>query len=185
MIAHSGSFALLGRIGGSAIERPVFDLEVTYDRYGRLLYSVAYSVLQDAGDAEDCVHDTLLRLWKSSLSYDAGRGGLKTFLVVAVRNASISLKRTSACHARIEQRLNAAVPVDEFDAPDFVERSHLASALRALPAEQWEALRLAYYEHLTHAEVAERLALPLGTVKSRIALAMRKLQTLMPPREAG
>ena len=184
-IARWPSFPITVGSGGYAIENPVLDVESAYDRYGRLLFSVAYSVLQNTGDAEDCVHDALLRLWKNPEGYDSRRGELKTFLVVAVRNLAITRMRASSRHSRIEQRLNHSEPVEEMHVPDFLERSHLASALRSLPPEQWEALRLAYYEHLTHVEIAERLALPLGTVKSRIALAVRKLQTLMPPREAG
>lgn len=114
------------------------------------------------------------------MRYDPDRGELKPFLAVAVRNAAISMRRKQLLHLEIEKRLSVAdVPV-EIELPDHLAQSNLATAIRALPAEQWAPLRLAYFEHLTHAQIAQRLQIPLGTVKSRIALAVRRLQTLLP-----
>ena len=159
-----------------------FDLERTYDRYAKLLFSIAYAVVHDRADAEDCVHDTLLKIWKSPESYDEARGDLKSFLAVAVRNAAISLLRKRARRQDIEKRLPAISEAEEPPVLDYLEQSSLRSALQSLPPDQWSVLRLAYFEHLTHVQIAERLELPLGTVKSRIALAIRKLHNSMPPR---
>jgi len=168
--------------GGYAIH-PSFDLEQTYDRYAKLLFSIAYSVLDDRADAEDCVHDTVLRMWKNPRAYDAARGALKSLLVVAVRNASISLLRKRTRHKQIEQTLAPDQGAQEFEIPDYLERSVLRDALRMLPPEQWDVVRLGYFEYLTHLEIAQRLGVPLGTVKSRITLAIRRLASAMPARE--
>ena len=163
----------------SALVGP-FDLAAAYDRYGRLLYSVAYAVLEERADAEDCLHETLLRVWKNPHSYSAARGELKSFLVVAVRNGAISMLRKRTRHKEIEATLPQEQSATEFEVPDYIQRSQLYSALRSLPNEQWEVVRLGYFEYLTHFQIAERLGLPLGTVKSRIALAMRKLAMTVP-----
>ena len=163
-------------------EQSSFSLEDAYDRYARLLFSVAYSVLADRTDAEDCVHDTLLAAWQKPRAYDAARGELKSFLVVAVRNAAISLLRKRARRKAIDENLPAQSESDSFEIPDYLEQSQLREALRALPADQLEVMRLGYFEYLTHVQIAQRLQLPLGTVKSRISLALRKLASAMPPR---
>lgn len=170
--------------GGYAIE-PRFDLEQTYDRHAKLLFSIAYSVLSDRNDAEDCVHDTLLRIWKNPKSYDPQRGELKSFLAVSVRNAAITMQRNTLRRTEIQKRLPLQEGTEELEIPDYLEQTNLREALGALPAEQWNVLRLAYFEHLTHVEIADRLALPLGTVKSRIALAIRRLHAALPPREVA
>jgi RNA polymerase sigma-70 factor (ECF subfamily) len=163
----------------------VFDLAQTYDSYARLLFSIAYSVLGDRGDAEDCVHDTLLRIWKNPGSYSEARGEFKSFLVVAVRNAAISMLRRRTRHKEIETALPQPPSQEEFEIHDHLERSRLHSALRALPDEQREVLQLGYFEHLTHVQIAQHLHLPLGTVKSRIDLAIRKLASAMPAHESS
>jgi RNA polymerase sigma-70 factor (ECF subfamily) len=145
-----------------------------------LLISVAVCVLHDRAAAEDCVHDVVLKMWNHPELYDSRRGSLKTFLIVAVRNAAITRLRNAAKRVEIERSLGPALIEDAPDIPDYIERSRLAAALRALPDEQRKALTLAYFGHLTHHEIAERLDLPLGTVKSRIALAMRRLRTALP-----
>lgn len=168
-----------------SVAAEVFDLEQTYDRYVRLLFAISYSVLGDRADAEDCVHDTLLRVWKTPGSYSEARGDLRSFLIVAVRNAAISMLRKRKRHKAIETGLPQPPSQEEFEIPDHLERSRLYSALHALPAEQREVLQLGYFEHLTHVQIAQRLHLPLGTVKSRIALAIRKLAISMPAQESS
>lgn len=126
------------------------------------------------------MHDVVLKMWNHPELYDSRRGNLKTFLIVAVRNAAITRLRNAARRVEIERSLPHTLIEEPPDIPDYIERSKLAAALRALPDDQRKALTLAYFAHLTHHEIAERLDLPLGTVKSRIALAMRKLRTALP-----
>lgn len=155
-------------------------LDAVYRAYGRLLYSVARNVLDNDDDAQDCVHDALVRIWQRPGSFRPERGALRSYLLVSVRNEALTRKRAAARHASIEQRAAANDPVQyEFDVNDPIEQSRLRRALAALPAEQRAALDLAYFGQLTHVQVAQRLDIPLGTTKSRIALALRKLNVAL------
>jgi RNA polymerase sigma-70 factor, ECF subfamily len=155
-------------------------LERAYARYAGLLISVAYAVLGDRMEAEDCTHDTLLRVWNNAAAYTAGRGNLRAFLTVCVRNQAIATRRAAQRHAALERTQLPEPQSETFEVPDHLQRSQLAAAIRALPAEQWQPLRLSYFEYLTHEQIAQCLGLPLGTVKSRISLALRKLRAALP-----
>lgn len=153
-----------------------------YRRYAPLLYSTAYNVLGNAEDAGDCLHDALTRVWRSPGAYSRARGALRSFLVVCVRNEAISRLRAGARRRQLADRL-AAEPREhaELGAGDPIERDRLRAAMSALPPEQRLPLRLAYYQGKTHAEIAEELREPLGTVKSRIAAGLRKLAGALEP----
>jgi RNA polymerase sigma-70 factor (ECF subfamily) len=155
-------------------ERWAFD--EAYRRFGSLLYSVALKVLRNAEDAEDCVHDALVRVWKNRNAFTVDRGAVRAFLVVCVRNEAISRTRSQARRDRLaEQAGREARQVDELQISDFVEERRVREALAQLPDEQRTALVLAYFGEKTHVQIAEQLGQPLGTVKSRIALGLRKL----------
>jgi RNA polymerase sigma-70 factor (ECF subfamily) len=162
-------------------------LDGVYRKHGRLLYSVARNVLENDDDAQDCVHDALVRIWQQPGSFRPERGALRSYLLVSVRNEALTRKRSAARHASIEQRAAAqGSPVEyELDVNDPIEQARLRRALAALPAEQKAALELAYFGQLTHVQVAQRLNVPLGTIKSRIAMGLRKLNAaLAAPRRA-
>jgi RNA polymerase sigma-70 factor (ECF subfamily) len=134
------------------------------------------NVLQNAEDAEDCVHDVLVRVWKSAHTFAAERGSVRAFLVVCVRNDAISRVRSAARRARLSERVTQETAlVDELPLDDFVERGRLREAIAQLPEEQKKAVLLAFFGGKTHVEIARDLAEPLGTVKSRISLGLRKL----------
>ena len=128
------------------------------------------------------MHDTLVGIWTSRKSgFDPQRGRLRTFLAVSTRNRAIAKIRKSATRHAIEAaRFNVEESVQP-EPRDVVEDQALADAVRALPADQWQPLRLAFYEGLTQAQIANMLGLPLGTVKSRIALGLRKLHAALGP----
>ncbi len=151
-----------------------------YRRYAGLLYSAAYNVLGNPDEAEDCIADTLTRLWRSPGAYATARGHLRSFLVVCVRNEAISRRRRQARRSHLTARL-AAMPVehDELRLPDPIERDRVRKAMLALPVEQRTALALAYYEGKTQSEIAAELAEPLGTIKSRIKLGLRRLGSML------
>jgi RNA polymerase sigma-70 factor (ECF subfamily) len=139
--------------------------------------SVARHVLGEPSAAEDCVHDALLRVWQAPNSYTAERGTLRAFLITCVRNEALSRLRSGLRRVERERRahllevdLESNEPADPFDA------RRVRAALARLPAEQREAIERAYFENLTQNQIAERLGVPLGTVKSRVLLAMRKLR---------
>jgi RNA polymerase sigma-70 factor (ECF subfamily) len=152
-----------------------------YRRYGDLLFSVARSVMCDATLAEDCVHDALVRVWSQAESYRPGRGTLRAFLVVCIRNEALTRRRDASRHAAIEARAFSGDRFDEgaFAESDHVELARLREALAALPADQRAVLDHAYFGGLSQSQIAARLGLPLGTVKSRASIALRKLALAM------
>jgi len=151
-----------------------------YRRNAAMLYSAAYNVLGNAEEAKDCVAEAFARLWRAPKPYSAARGNLRNFLVVCVRNEAISRRRRRARNARLQQRL-ASMPLEhaELRLPDPIERDRVRRALLELPVEQRTALSLAYYGGKTQTEIAAELAEPLGTIKSRIKLGLRRLGSIL------
>jgi RNA polymerase sigma-70 factor (ECF subfamily) len=155
-------------------DRRAFD--EAYRRYGALLFSVALNVLHATEDAEDCIHDVLVRVWKNPQAYSFDRGSVRAFLVVCVRNEAISRHRAAGRRARLAQRLEREPQdVEEIRIDDYVENARIRDALASLPDDQRKALTLAYFGGKTHVEIARALGEPLGTIKSRISLGLRKL----------
>lgn len=162
-------------------------LEEAYRAFAPVLYSVARHVLGSDADAQDCVHDALLRVWGRADAYRPERGSLRAFLSVCVRNEAIGRKREAARHFHIEQRMALAEPEQpyELEIADPIDRARLHAALTALPEEQRQALELAYFRYLSHTQISEKLGVPLGTIKSRLAMGLRKLQHSLPAQPAG
>jgi RNA polymerase sigma-70 factor (ECF subfamily) len=156
-------------------------LEEAYRRHAPALQAAARHVLGTAGDARDCVHDALIRVWSKEGAYRPERGALRAFLMVCVRNEAISRKRSDVRHVATEQR--AAVTTPTFGI-DVAERVAIRSALATLPREQRDVIELAYWGDYTQAEIATRLGIPLGTIKSRAALGLRKLARSLNPQDA-
>jgi RNA polymerase sigma-70 factor (ECF subfamily) len=152
-------------------------LATAYRLYWRTLYNAAHCVLHEREDAEDCVHDVLVDIWARKSSYHPERGTLRTFLVACVRNAALTRRRSSARHREIE--MVACVQQRDAEVVDLTAILQLRSALPSLPPEQLRTLTLAFFGQRTHTEIARELDLPLGTVKSRLALAIKKLNTRM------
>jgi RNA polymerase sigma-70 factor (ECF subfamily) len=146
-------------------------LEETYRRYGDVLQRAARHVLGSPADARDCVHDALLRVWARQDSYRPERGTLRAFLIVCVRNDALSQIRRSGRHVALERR-SAGPPAEHLDP---AERLSVRAALAVLSPEHRAVIELAYWGELTQTEIATRLRLPLGTVKSRAAAGLRKL----------
>ncbi|HEV2739107.1 MAG TPA: RNA polymerase sigma factor [Candidatus Elarobacter sp.] len=152
-------------------------LAEVYRRYAATLYAVAVRVLGVKQDAEDCVHDTLLRIWSRPDTYRKERGTLSSLLIVAVRNDALSRRRSAARHSKIEHQAGAPILVDDFTAalPDYVECAKLWSALEALAPDLRAPIVLAYMKYHTHEQISKELNVPLGTIKSRLIIALRKL----------
>jgi RNA polymerase sigma-70 factor (ECF subfamily) len=152
-------------------------LAAVYETFGSTLYSLARSVLGSDADAQDCVHDVLLRAWQRPDTFRPARGSLRAYLMTCVRNEAIGRKRSAARHFHIEERLFKSERAEyEIEVEDHVETGRLRRVIAALPAEQRAAVELAYFGHLSQTEIAEKLQVPLGTIKSRVALALRRLQ---------
>jgi RNA polymerase sigma-70 factor (ECF subfamily) len=155
-----------------------------YDRYAGMALALAYRVLQDHGQAEDVVQDAFVSVWRRAGTFDLERGSVRGWLMSVVHHAAIDRRRGRFRYERAEVDLDlVAYRVGETDVWDEVsralDRERVRGALRALPAEQREALELAYLGGLTQAEIAERTGEPLGTVKSRVRLGLRRLERLL------
>src|SRR4051794_5326787 len=143
-----------------------------FDRFSRLVYSVALRVLKDPGQAEDVMQDVFFNLWENPRSFIAARGSLGAWLLVVARNRSIDLLR----------RRKPSDPVDEVVLPAKTnlaaeaERNTIMEKVRGvmngLPPDQQTSLQLAFFEGLSHSEIAAQTGDPLGTVKTRIRTAL-------------
>lgn len=150
--------------------------EEAYRRFGRLLYSTAYNVLGNAEDSQDAVHDALTRVWRTPNAYTRERGALKSYLTVCVRNEAITRARSKQRRLRLATRIGEEpIEHEELHLVDPYDRDRLRAAMSALPPEQRAPLELAYFKQLSHSEIARELDQPLGTVKSRIAMGLKKL----------
>jgi len=155
-------------------------LEGAYALWSRVFLGVARHALPDRALAEDCVHDALLRVWRAPNRFEGNRAMLRAYLVASVRNESLSILRgQSRREARELKAVRLAPEADVVEPPavDPVEAERVRAALARLPEEQRTALQHAFYGNMTHVQISEELGVPLGTIKSRIAMAMRKLQT--------
>ena len=119
------------------------------------------------------MHDVFVRFLKKPV-YSPERGSLRAFLIACVRNEALTRRRAAARHRAIEER-TVMPETMELEITDHVENARIRRALDALPQEQRAALELAYFGGLTHREIAAKLGEPLGTIKSRLALALRRL----------
>lgn len=147
--------------------------ETAYRRFGARLYATALRVLADPESASECVHDVFLQLWRNG-GYSARRGSLQAFLLVCVRNRALMGVRSDARGRSAVERL--ASPREYTIETDPIESKRIDRALSQLSGGQAEVVELAYYRGFTLAEVAGELALPIGTVKTRLSAALRALR---------
>lgn len=152
-----------------------------YDRHARRVYSLALRIVQDGAEAEDVVQDVFVQAWRQASRYDAERGTVAAWLLTMTRTRAIDRLRASQGRSRLAEGAASEPASDPTVPPDLLlltaeQVVAVRAALKALPALQRVALELAYYEGLTHVEIAARLDEPLGTVKTRIRTAMLRLR---------
>jgi RNA polymerase sigma-70 factor (ECF subfamily) len=150
-----------------------------YDTCGTAIYNLAYRVLDNTVFAEEITQDTFLIVWTQPERWRRERGSLVGWMLTIARNAAIDRLRKE------ERRpLRGALDLDDLlerlgmgdDAPDWNDSETLRTCLEGLPVEQAQAIQLAFYQGLTHDEMATKLRLPLGTVKTRVRLGLQKLR---------
>ena len=156
-------------------------LGVLYDRFGRLAFRLAFRILRDRALAEDAVQEAFLAVWRSADAYKRERAKPSTWILTVVHRRAVDLVRRE--QSRRGEPLEVAPepsvgPVDE-DAVLRDRRAAVQAALTELPGDQRQALELAYYGGLTQSELAERLGVPLGTVKSRMFAGLGRLRELL------
>jgi RNA polymerase sigma-70 factor, ECF subfamily len=174
--------------GDAALMRRIADkdetaLAVVYDRYARLVYSVALRVLRNTDLAEEVSQDIFYQLWRTAFAFNPSRGSLSGWLLVCARNRAISQLRGRAFEPAAELRehvdvLNVNL---EDDLAQAQQISRVRAALEKLQPAQRQALELAYFEGLTHTEIARRTGEPLGTVKTRLRAAVEFLKKALNP----
>lgn len=163
-----------------------------YDRFGTLAYSLAYRVLGEAADAEEAVSDAFVQAWNSAGSFDASRGSVSAWIAMIARSRALDRVRarsrrgaaTERAAAADDEGLAAAVsevgPAPDAAAEAADTRGRIKAALAELPEPQRRALEMAYFDGLSHSEIAQALNEPLGTVKTRIRAGLDKLRSTLP-----
>jgi RNA polymerase sigma factor (sigma-70 family) len=152
-------------------------VRLVYRAYGRLVYAVAYRVLRDAGLAEEAAQQTFLKAWRAADTLDEDRE-MAPWLATIARRVAIDLQRSEG--RRRADPLESVAPADPALTTQPAAEAlngvwEVRSALDELPPDEQEVIRLQHFEELTHAEIAERLQVPAGTVKSRSFRAHRRL----------
>lgn len=162
-------------------------LALLYDRHSARLFGLAQRILGDTGEAEEVLQEVFLHVWKAAATFDASRGPVLAWLLVATRSRSIDRLRSrrpgrSAGVRSLDEVPEAASHEDiEADAAGREWEARCRAAIAELPEDQRRALELAYFEGLTHQEIAQHTATPLGTVKTRVRLGLMKLRERIRP----
>lgn len=164
--------ALLTRMG----QRDENAIEEIFRRYSSAVYSVALRVLRDTGQAEDVLQEVFLQLWRDPAAFVHDRGSLGGWLVVIARNRAIDLLRRRKPSDSVD-KVELASSINVADEAERNTTMHkVRQVIAALPEEQRKALELAYFEGLSHTEIASRTGDPLGTVKTRIRQGLISLR---------
>ena len=159
-------------------------LSVLYDRYGRLLYSVAYHLVGNQQLAEEITLDVFRRVWEKADSYRADRASVRTWLTSMTRNRAIDMLRREGVrpeHNSISWTDLTIEPQADGYSPETavsrqMQKQKVHAALAELPQEQQDVLFMAFFRGFSHSQIADQLEMPLGTVKTRIRLGMQKLR---------
>ncbi len=152
--------------------------EALYDRYHRLVYGLALRVLADPSAAEDVTQAVFLKIWDTPGLFQAGNFG--AWIARVARNRALDVLRSRVAHA--EDEFPDSLPADdslEDSAITHVNADRVRSALDRLPREQREPIELGFFGGITHQEIARQTGLPLGTVKTRIRMGLRKLRAAL------
>jgi RNA polymerase sigma-70 factor, ECF subfamily len=162
-------------------------LSALYDRYSRLVFGLALNTIGDEHLAEEITQDVYMRVWEKASSYKPEQGKVVTWIASIARYRAIDLYRQR--NVRPEGHSVTWAEMEPLDFPDKVDieqevevaqrKQKVRMAMNQLPVEQRKALALAYFKGLSHQEIARELNEPLGTVKTRIRLAMQKLRQLL------
>jgi RNA polymerase sigma-70 factor, ECF subfamily len=156
--------------------------EVIYERHSAAAFSLAYRMMGTRAGAEDVTQDAFLSLWRSGARYDRARGSVRTWVLGIVHHRAIDALRRATVHDRrrasdegIEERFEARERTDT-EAARREEAGTVRGALSSLPADQSQVIELAYFGGFTHTEIADMLDAPVGTVKGRMRLGLKKMK---------
>jgi RNA polymerase sigma factor (sigma-70 family) len=174
---------LIHAIAGGAM----WAMEPLYQRYSRILYSLAYRMVSDHQIAEDLLQDAFLAVWKRATSYSPQSGAVRSWLVSIVHHRTIDYLRGVRRRSVLKEATWDEVERDEHTAqPDAwdgawqsIQSAQVRDALMKLPTEQRMVIELAYFQGWTHSEIAEGCQIPLGTVKARMRLGIMHMKRVL------
>jgi RNA polymerase sigma-70 factor (ECF subfamily) len=156
--------------------------EVIYERHSGAAFSLAYRMMGTRSGAEDVTQDAFLSMWRSGARYDRARGSVRTWVLGIVHHRAIDALRRATVHDRrragdegIEERFEARERTD-VEAARREEAGAVRGALSSLPADQSQVIELAYFGGFTHTEIADMLDAPVGTIKGRMRLGLKKMR---------
>jgi RNA polymerase sigma-70 factor, ECF subfamily len=160
-------------------------LAALYDESSQLVYTIALRILQDEADASEVVLDVYQQVWSAAARFDEQRGSAAAWIALLARSRATDKRRSLSSRVQSAVRVEALGEIRSGDpSPEHLAiqrqaNSSIMRALAAVPPEQRAALELAFFSGFSHSEIAERLGEPLGTVKSRIRLAVSRLRALL------
>ena len=161
-----------------------------YDRHSSAAFSLAYRMMGERQASEDLAQDAFLKVWRGAGSYRVERGSVRTWILSIVHNRGIDQLRSHASRRRTQDKIEATAPRSQ-PSEAFAEtlrnsqRDQVREAMGTLPSEQLKILELAYFSGYTHVEISELLGLPLGTVKGRMRLGLKKIRDFFESRGAA
>jgi RNA polymerase sigma-70 factor (ECF subfamily) len=173
--AESDESLIVGAAGGDAGA-----LARLYDRYAPSLLSAGERIVKNRRDAEDLLHDVFVEVWQQAGDYDPRRGSVKSWLFLRMRSRAIDrLRLASSKNVELGDKVLATATRDVAEDPALApDRAQVRTTLEVLPPDQRAAIELAYFGGLSGAQIAAQLGVPLGTVKTRLALGMSKLRAV-------
>ena len=164
------------------VDRQPDAISELYDRYSGMLHALSQRILGSSSDAEDVLQDAFLQIWNQASRYDPKRSSVSTWLVLITRSRSIDRLRSrqvqqrTATAAKQENSTTHTSPVGVGNVLLQERRSRLQTEMRGLPDEQRQVLEMAFFRGMTQSEISSETGIPLGTVKTRTLLAMKKLR---------
>jgi RNA polymerase sigma-70 factor, ECF subfamily len=172
--------AILRRI----VERDPRGVELLYERYSGIAFALAYRLLGERGGAEDVVQEAFLNVWRQGATYDTRRGTVRTWLLTIVHHRAIDQMRSARSKSSADTVIDDAMPLPAkedtwTEVVRGLDHDRVREAMAALPPEQRQVVDLAYFGGYTQSEIAQRVGIPLGTVKGRTRLALDKMRDLL------
>lgn len=169
--------AVMGLVADGDVEA----LGELYDRFGKLAYGLALRVARDPGLAEDAVQDAFISVWRSAPSFDARRGAPRSWIATLTHRRAVDLVDRAARRPEDPSDIlpESGGPSTAERAAERAEQNRVREALASLPIAQRQALELSYYGGYSQSEIAARLAVPVGTIKSRVFTGLARLRHLL------
>lgn len=156
-------------------------IALIYEHYAHALFNVIYRILRDEAMAQDVFQEAIIKVWRKGHFYERSKGSLFTWLMSVCKHAAIDKTRSKAYKQR-QKTASASKLVhtsDEPRSPSTARQQHLSEVVSRLPEHQKVLIELSYFQGYTHEEIAQRLEMPLGTVKTRTRAAIKQLRKLI------